>query len=219
MSAIGVSSAPHCRLRHAVAMFARRTLALDVGKQFIRWGKTDILNPTDRFAPRDFLEVTEDEFIAVTGVRLQYERGAQSIDGVVDADVYAEPDTVVRTPMAAAAARDGRRDRIGRSRAGISRSFAIRRAVECRWPRVSSFRSPTSTASITCRSSRPSRSPGLPLVALQRTYAPLRMAGGDAAVPLPWFTVKGEIASLLPRATTPTMSCSTLSSSSGSPVS
>ena len=36
-----------------------------------------------------------------------------------------------------------------------------------------------------------------PLVALQRTYAPLRMAGADAAVPLRWFTVKGEIASSL----------------------
>ena len=35
-----------------------------------------------------------------------------------------------------------------------------------------------------------------PLIALQRTYAPLRMAGADAAVPLRWFTVKGEIASL-----------------------
>ncbi|RPI53166.1 MAG: hypothetical protein EHM55_14585 [Acidobacteria bacterium] len=36
---------------------------------------------------------------------------------------------------------------------------------------------------------------GRPLVALQRTFAPLRMAGGDAAVPLRWFSVKGEIAS------------------------
>lgn len=37
---------------------------------------------------------------------------------------------------------------------------------------------------------------GRPLVALRRTYAPLRMGGADAAVPLRWFTVKGEIASL-----------------------
>jgi hypothetical protein len=31
-----------------------------------------------------------------------------------------------------------------------------------------------------------------PLIALRRTYAPLRMIGGDAAVPLRWFTVKAE---------------------------
>ncbi len=34
-----------------------------------------------------------------------------------------------------------------------------------------------------------------PLIALRRSYAPLRMAGADAAVPLRWFTVKGEIGS------------------------
>jgi hypothetical protein len=35
-----------------------------------------------------------------------------------------------------------------------------------------------------------------PVIAAVRSYAPLRMAGGDAAVSLPWFTVKGEAAYL-----------------------
>jgi hypothetical protein len=35
---------------------------------------------------------------------------------------------------------------------------------------------------------------GRPLVALRREYAPLRSAGADAALPLPWFTLKGEVA-------------------------
>jgi hypothetical protein len=35
---------------------------------------------------------------------------------------------------------------------------------------------------------------GQPLVALRREYAPLRSAGVDAALPLPWFTLKGEAA-------------------------
>ena len=73
---------PALSLRHARATFRKGTLTVDVGKQFVRWGKTDILNPTDRFAPRDFLEVTDDEFLAVTGARGQYERGAHSIDVV-----------------------------------------------------------------------------------------------------------------------------------------
>ena len=38
---------------------------------------------------------------------------------------------------------------------------------------------------------------GQPLVAVRRSYAPLRMAGTDAAIPLRWFTVKGEIAALM----------------------
>ena len=62
------------------ATLRRGTLTVDLGKQFIRWGKADILNPTDRFAPRDFLEVTDDEFLAVIGARAQYERGPHSID-------------------------------------------------------------------------------------------------------------------------------------------
>jgi hypothetical protein len=33
-----------------------------------------------------------------------------------------------------------------------------------------------------------------PFVALRRSYAPLRSTGADAAVPLRWFTVKGEAA-------------------------
>ena len=43
---------------------------------------------------------------------------------------------------------------------------------------------------------------GQPLVALRRVYAPLRMVGGDAAVPLRWFTVKGEAAWLTSSSTT-----------------
>ena len=62
-------------------------------------------------------------------------------------------------------------------------------------------------ASITCRSSRRIPLSGQPLIALRRTYAPLRMAGADAAVPLRWFTVKGEIGMVCHRrATTLTMS-------------
>jgi hypothetical protein len=60
---------PHLSLRRATATIAYRKLTLDVGKQFVRWGKADILNPTDRFAPRDYLAVVDTEFVPVTGVR------------------------------------------------------------------------------------------------------------------------------------------------------
>jgi hypothetical protein len=57
-------------LRRATATIAYRRFTVDVGKQFIRWGKTDILNPTDRFAPRDFLNVIDTDFLPVTGLRV-----------------------------------------------------------------------------------------------------------------------------------------------------
>src|SRR5262249_24889220 len=60
---------PRLSVRRLALTLTRKGLAVDVGKQFVRWGKTDIVNPTDRFAPRDFLNVVSAEFLAVTGVR------------------------------------------------------------------------------------------------------------------------------------------------------
>jgi hypothetical protein len=187
---------PLLSLRHATATLRKRTFTIDVGKQFVRWGKADILNPTDRFAPRDFIEVTDDEFLAVTGARGRYERGPHSIDAV-----WAPIFTPSRTPL------------IGRRWAPVppqtfgttgfvdlDPQFPNRSQYGARWNvlgpgfefSLSYFNGfnhlPHYTA--TPLSSRP-------VVALQRTYAPLRMGGADAAVPLRWFTVKGEVASLV----------------------
>ncbi len=53
---------------------------VDLGKQFIRWGKADVLNPTDRFAPRDYLNVVDSEFLGVVGARANVEYHGTSID-------------------------------------------------------------------------------------------------------------------------------------------
>ena len=209
---------PAFSLRHARATLRRGTLAVDLGKQFIRWGKADILNPTDRFAPRDFLEVTDDEFLAVIGARGQYERGAHSIDVVWVPDVHAEPHAAARAPLGAVR----RRRRSARPGSSIwAPAFPERSQYGARWNvrrlRASRLRSRISTGSITCRNTRRTPLSGQPLVALQRTYAPLRMAGADAAVPLRWFTVKGEAAvALHDQQRTPTMWSCTSFSSSGS---
>ena len=71
---------PALSIRRLQVSLTQGGLVLDLGKQFIRWGKTDILNPTDRFAPRDYLEVTDTEFLGVTGARLNYERGQNTFD-------------------------------------------------------------------------------------------------------------------------------------------
>ncbi len=187
---------PALSLRHGVATLRKGTLSLDVGRQFIRWGKADILNPTDRFAPRDFLEVTDDAFLAVTGARVQYERGAHVLD-VAWVPFF----TPSRTPL------------LGRRWAplppgtfgpveieDLPSEFPERPQYGARWNvlapgfdfSLSYFNGFNHLPQFTAfpLSSRP-------VIALQRSFAPLRMAGGDAAVPLPWFTVKGEVASLV----------------------
>ena len=41
-------------------------MTAEFGRQIIRWGKTDILTPTDRFAPRDYLSsVVDSDFLGV----------------------------------------------------------------------------------------------------------------------------------------------------------
>jgi len=186
---------PPLSLRHAHAVLRKGTLAVDLGKQFVRWGKADILNPTDRFAPRDFLEVTDDEFLAVIGARGQYERGPHSIDVV-----WVPTLTPSRTPLVGQRWAPLQPQTFGATGfVDLDPAFPDRSQYGARWnvlgpgfelslsyfdgfnhlPQFTAF--PLS---------------GRPLVALQRTYAPLRMGGADAAVPLRWFTVKGEIASL-----------------------
>src|SRR6185436_6719296 len=50
---------PRLSVRRLSATLTHDRFTVDVGKQFIRWGKTDIVTPTDRFAPRDFLNVID----------------------------------------------------------------------------------------------------------------------------------------------------------------
>ena len=186
---------PALSLREARATLRKGTVAVDVGKQLIRWGKADILNPTDRFAPRDFLEVTDDEFLAVAAARGQYERGPHTID-LVWAPIF----TPSRTPL------------IGRRWAPLQpQTFGTTGFLDldpvfpkgsqygARWNvlgpgfefSLSYFDGFNHLPEFTAIPLS-----GRPLVALRRTYAPLRMGGADAAVPLRWFSVKGEIAAL-----------------------
>jgi len=64
---------PALSLREFNATITKGKLTAEFGKQFIRWGKADILNPTDRFAPKDFLTVTDPDFLAVLATRVTYD--------------------------------------------------------------------------------------------------------------------------------------------------
>lgn len=192
---------PALSLRHAGARLRRGTLTLDLGKQFIRWGKADILNPTDRFAPRDFLEVTDDEFLAVRGVRFQYERGSHLID--IAWVPYFTPSRIPIAGRRWAATPPATLGATGLVDLGTI--FPRRPQYGGRW----NLRSAGYDLSLSYFDGlnhfphfQTEPISGQPLVALRRIYAPLRMAGVDGAVPLKWFTVKGEGAWLSTSSTT-----------------
>ena len=71
---------PTGEIRRLSAMYHKGPVTFEVGKQFVRWGKTDILAPTDRFAPRDFLTVVDNDFLPITAARLTLEKGTNTLD-------------------------------------------------------------------------------------------------------------------------------------------
>jgi len=73
---------PAFEVRRLSATYSRGKLTIEAGKQFIRWGKTDVLVPTDRFAPRDFINVVDNDFLAITAARVTYGDQANTIDVV-----------------------------------------------------------------------------------------------------------------------------------------
>lgn len=71
---------PALALRRFSLTANRGRWTAEAGRQFIRWGKADILNPLDRFAPRDFLNVVDTEYLGVLAGRLTWESGGDTID-------------------------------------------------------------------------------------------------------------------------------------------
>jgi hypothetical protein len=71
---------PAFQVRRLSARYARGKLLLEAGKQYVRWGRADILNPTDRFAPKDALNVAETDFMSVAAARLTYGGQTNSVD-------------------------------------------------------------------------------------------------------------------------------------------
>jgi len=71
---------PTAAVRRLSAMYHNGPITLEIGKQFVRWGKTDIVTPTDRFAPRDFLTVVDNDFLPITAARITFEKGPNTVD-------------------------------------------------------------------------------------------------------------------------------------------
>jgi hypothetical protein len=192
---------PALSVRRLGVAVHRGGLTVEAGKQFIRWGKADVLNPTDRFAPRDLLEVVDNDFLGVTAVRLTYERGPDTVDLV-----WAPRFTPSRLPLSDQrwaiawgpllgvgsglppgtpiqvedlGSRFPERSQFGARWGHVGEGFELSLSLFdgfSYYPRAEATRGPD-----------PAR------VAVTRVYPTMRMYGGDAAWPLRWFTVKGEI--------------------------
>jgi hypothetical protein len=183
---------PRLSVRRLSATFTRGRLTLDAGKQFIRWGKTDIVTPTDRFAPRDFLNVFDNEFLAVSGVRGTVQAGQDTIEGVwvprmtpsrvplPDQRWTVLPPAAMDIPIV-----DGKASLPSGSQAGVRWSH-VGAGFEVSASFFDGFNHlPTFASEIR-------RAP--PQIALTRIYPAIRTYGLDAAMPTKWFTIKGEAA-------------------------
>ena len=173
---------PRLSLRRLTATFTHGPLTIDAGKQFIRWGKADIINPTDRFAPRDFLNVVDTEFLAVSGVRGVVAHGDETFEAVwvprftpsrvplLDQRWTVVPDVAAAAPFASAGATlpEGSETGVRWGHVGAGYEYSL------------SFFNGFNPL------------PNIGLAGL--TYPAIRSYGADAAVPTKWFTIKGEAA-------------------------
>jgi hypothetical protein len=186
---------PRLSVRRASATISKSRLTLDVGKQFIRWGKTDIVTPTDRFAPRDFVNVVDTNFLAVTGVR--------GVFRVSDADsleaVWVPRFTPSRLPL------------LGQRWTPVPPGVPVVVVGEgtlpdgaqagVRWSHVgpvefsaSFFDGYNHLPTFDVRTEPVPVDSSVVAVAIRRIYPAIRTYGADVAVPTPWFTIKGEAA-------------------------
>ena len=181
---------PALSVRRLSATLNRGGLNIVLGRQFIRWGRADILNPTDRFAPRDFMDVVVSNFLAVAGVRLTYERKGGTIDFA-----WVPLFTPSRLPLA------GRRWAVSRP----VTEFVATVDNGAEYPRGSQFgvRWNQTMAGFEYSLSFYDGYNHLPLfdarfrqipprIEVVQVFPKIRMYGGDAAWPLRWFTLKGE---------------------------
>jgi hypothetical protein len=167
---------------------------VEAGRQFIRWGKADILNPTDRFAPRDFLNVLTTELLGVTAVRGTWEKAGETLDVVVQPVFTPSRTPLLRQRWTVLPEEAGQWELV---EAPVE--YPKRAAAGVRWNHTGSGYEfslsfydgfnhlPVYAAAVAPGAPRPT-------VVLERIHPQMRMYGGDAAAPTRWLTLKAEAA-------------------------
>jgi hypothetical protein len=184
--------APQLSVRRLSATLTSGGFTADVGKQFIRWGKTDIVTPTDRFAPRDFLNVIDTAFLAITAIRGVAQIGAEAFEAVwaprftpSRMPLLHQRWTVVPPAAAALPIVDATGSLPSGYEAGVRWSH-VGQVIEYSLSYFDGFNHlPAIHAEL-------GQSP--PRIAVRRSYPSIRSYGADLAAPTPWFTVKAEAA-------------------------
>ena len=184
---------PALSVRRLSVILNKSGLTFEGGRQFIRWGKADILNPTDRFAPKDFLNVLNADFLGVTAVRATYERGSNTFDAI-----YQPLFTPSRGPLLNQRWVVLAPELAGISIADLGARYPGRGNVGARWNHLGKGYE-FSVSTFDGYNHLPLFQAGLRTIpqftgTLTRYFAQMRMYGGDVALPLRWLTVKGEAA-------------------------
>lgn len=182
---------PALALRQFSATIHKDKVTAELGRQIIRWGKTDILTPTDRFAPRDYLSsVVDSDFLGVAAARVTVAGANDSFDMV-----YQPWFTPSRTPLL-----NQRWTALPPETSGVAITDAGARypgrgQYGARWNHLASgyeYSLSYFDGFNTLPQFNAQLDPRTAALRAQRFYANMRMYGADAAVPLPWVTVKGE---------------------------
>jgi len=173
---------PMMSLRRLSAQYHRGGFTLEAGKQFIRWGRTDIINPTDRFAPRDFLTVVDNEFLAIDAVHGTYEHQSNTIDVI-----WSPRLTPSRTPLFT---QRWFVPPAGLPALAVSRQIPEGSQTGIRWSHSGLVE--FAAAYYSGFNHLPSYEPLPTSFSVRETYSRERMAGGDISIPLRWVSIKGE---------------------------
>jgi hypothetical protein len=189
---------PRLSLRRLSATVSRGPLTVEAGKQFIRWGKADIVNPTDRFAPRDFLDVVDSEFLGVTGVHATAQAGPYTFEAVwtprltpsrsplLDQRWAVVPPAAAGLPIVEASPPLPERQQIGVRWGHVGAGFEYSLSV---FDGLNHLPDIQSTPVFAAPGSRVPTA-----IEVARVHPRIRTYGGDLAWPMRWFTVKAEAA-------------------------
>jgi hypothetical protein len=185
---------PAFSMRRLSLIYNRGNFTFEVGRQFIRWGKADILTPTDRFAPQDYLTVVDTNYLGVPAARLTYESGSNTVDAVWQARFVPSrtplinqrwtviPTELQYTPILDYGSRFPGGSAYGLRFNHVGRGYEASASFYDGWNNLPLL-DVTPNASFSA-------------LQLQRYFPQLRSYGGDAAVPLKWLTIKAEAAYL-----------------------
>ena len=182
---------PALSVRDLSAVLKKDNLTITAGKQFIRWGEADFLNPTDRFTSKDLLDVINTEPLAVTAARVTYIAGNNTVDLVWQPWFTPSRIPLVNQrwtfiPAAAFGQLNAEDQRV---------SFPARSSFGARWNHsganyeysLSYYKGFNSFPDI-----REQIDPGLAHISFLYTYPDLQLYGSDFSITLPWFTIKSE---------------------------